>query len=165
MQNCRKILVGKISSAHSIKGEVKIHSYCFPQDQITTYTPLINAEDQEFKIARFRMNNDIMICKLEGVDDRNAAEALKGTELFTYRSQFAPEDEEEFYIEDLKNLTIIDLEGQKIGTVVAVHNYGADDILEILLDQTEKTELVAFTKEFFPEVNLASQTISCSYKL
>jgi 16S rRNA processing protein RimM len=100
-----------------------------------------------------------VVARLEGVADRDAAEALKGVELYVARDRLPPAAEGEFYHADLVGLAAVDAAGKAIGTIVAVHNFGAGDLLEIKLSGASKTELVPFTDAFVPEVDIAARRV------
>jgi 16S rRNA processing protein RimM len=164
MKNPKKIIVAKIGAAHSISGEVRLNSYCHPQEQVIKYNPLFDSEGREFWIEKVRPQKNILVCKFKEIHDRNQAEELNGIELFTHRSNFPEiQDMEEFYIEDLVDLDVIDLEGNKVGQVIYVHNYGAGDILEIEFLDAQR-EMISFTKKLFPQINLVDQTITYDAK-
>src|SRR6185503_8065326 len=97
-----------------------------------------------------------VVARLEGVDDRTAAEALKGVELYVDRDRLPAAAEGEFYHADLIGLAAIDPEGKRIGEIVAVQNFGAGDLLEIRLAGSGKTELVPFSEAAVPEVDIAA---------
>jgi 16S rRNA processing protein RimM len=97
----------------------------------------------------------MLVVKFAGIDDRNAAEALTGVELFVERSALLPPDPEEFYHADLIGLDAISPAGERLGAVVAVQNFGAGDILEIAPPRGA-TLLVPFTKAAAPEIDLAA---------
>ena len=103
----KQILISTIGAPHSIKGELRVNSYCNPQEQIIKYNPLFDAEGAEFWIEKIRVQKNVLICRFRNINDRDQAEALKGKELFTLRSNFAEiENDEEFYIEDLIGLDV-----------------------------------------------------------
>src|SRR6185295_13168229 len=89
-----------------------------------------------------------------GVADRNAAEALKGTELFVDRAALPGTDEDEFYHADLIGLEVQDSEGRVLGKVISLHNFGASDVLEFSRPDGD-TVLMAFTKQTAPVINVA----------
>ncbi len=97
-----------------------------------------------------------VVARLEGVSDRNAAEALKGVELYVDRDKLPAAAEGEFYHADLIGLAAVDPQGKRLGEIVAVQNYGAGDLLEIRLTGAGKTELVPFTEATVPEVDIAA---------
>jgi 16S rRNA processing protein RimM len=95
-----------------------------------------------------------VIARVSGVADRNAAEALKGARLFTERSQLPAAADDEFYHVDLIGLTAVSPAGEPVGEIVAVHNYGAGDLLEIRLAESRKTELLPFSAAYVPDVDI-----------
>lgn len=151
----RRILLGHISDAHGIKGEVLIKTHTGAPEAIAEYGPLTDGRGQAFEIRVIRVTPKGVVARVEGVADRTAAEALKGTELFTTREKLPDPDEDEFYHADLIGLSAVGPDGTVIGTVTAVANHGAGDIIEIALSGSRQTELVPFAKAYVPEVNLA----------
>jgi 16S rRNA processing protein RimM len=146
------ILVGVISSAHGIKGDVIIRS--FMEKPINIFSLALVKKDHKnikIKLIRPSSSDDSYVCKIDEVNDRNQAENLKGTKLFILRESMQELNENEFYIEDLKGLAVINETSDKIGTVSGVFNFGAGDIIEIrFLDN--KKELFPFRKELFLEI-------------
>jgi 16S rRNA processing protein RimM len=100
-----------------------------------------------------------VVASVAGIRDRTAAEALKGVSLYVDRDRLPPPDEGQFYHADLIGLAAVDPAGRPVGQVVAVHNHGAGDILEVRLADGGKTELVAFTDAFVPEVDLTGRRV------
>lgn len=158
------ICIGKVKSAHGIKGEVKIDSYTDIPDTIADYTELYNATgDKVYQMHYRSFAGHYIIASIDDVHTRNDAEALKGTKLYIYRDSLPETEEDEFYYEDLFGLTAELPDGTFLGTIKTVHNFGAGDILEITLDnQTGKTELYPFTKKIVPEVNIKAGKIVVS---
>ena len=96
------------------------------------YGPLFARDGRVFEILAIRPQGTVVVARLKGVDDRSAAEALNGTELFIERATLPEElEEEEFYHADLVGMDVLDERGERIGKVSAVQNFGAGDILEI----------------------------------
>jgi 16S rRNA processing protein RimM len=153
-----RILLGRISGAHGIRGEVVIHTYTAAPEDIGTYGPLLDKSGaQSFRIRSARVTTKGgVVARLEGISDRNAAEVLKGVELYVDRDKLPQAAEGEFYHADLVGLAAVDPQGKRIGEIVAVQNYGAGDLLEIRLTGAGKTELVPFTEATVPEVDIAA---------
>src|SRR5207253_1292409 len=126
-----KVLAGVITAAHGIKGEVKLKSFTADPKAIAAYGPLIASTGERFEIARLKPQKDGFIATLKGIADRNKAETLKGVELFVPRRQLPVPDDDEVYVHDLIGVTVMDLSGAQFGTVVAVPNFGAGDLIEI----------------------------------
>ena len=153
----RRVLLGRIASAHGIRGEVLIHAYTQAPENIGAYGPLSDADGMRtFTVASARVTQKGVVARLEGVNDRNAAEALRGVELYVDRKRLPATSEDEFYQADLVGLSAVDSSGEALGTIVAVHNFGAGDLLEIRLAASGKTELIPFTDEVVPGVDIAA---------
>jgi 16S rRNA processing protein RimM len=154
-----KILVGVFGAPHGIRGEMRLKSFTGDPAAIATYVPLQDESGvRNFIIEALRpIGKDIFVARVQGVADRNAAEAFNGTELFVPREALPPPDEGEFYQADLIGLRVEDDQRRVLGSVVAVHNFGAGDILEIApstdaADQT--TTMLAFTRALVPVVDV-----------
>ena len=157
----KPILLGRIVAAHGIRGEVQIVSHTAAPDAIGGYGPLADAAGQRhFTVRVVRVTPKGVIARIEGVTDRNAAEALRGTDLYVDRARLPPPGEGEYYHEDLIGLAAHDADGKRIGAVVAMPNYGAGDLVEIKLDGSRQTELIPFQKAFVPTVDVAAGRIT-----
>jgi len=152
-----RILLGRISGAHGIRGEVVIHAYTVTPESIGAYGPVFDkAGTRSFEIASARATPKGVVARLKGVGDRTAAEALKGVELYVNRDRLPAAAEGEFYHADLIGLAAVAPEGMQIGEIVAVQNFGAGDLLEIRLAASGKIELVPFTEAVVPEIDIAA---------
>jgi 16S rRNA processing protein RimM len=152
----RRILLGRIAAPHGIRGDVVIESYAGEPQAIAAYGPL-ESEDgtRKIEINVVRVTPKGVIAHVAGVDDRTSAESLKGLLLYVERARLPAAAEGEYYRADLIGLAAEDREGRKVGTVVAVENYGAGDILELRLEGRAKTELIPFSDAFVPVVDTA----------
>jgi len=126
-----KILLAQIGAPHGIKGEVRVKPFGEP-DMLDQYGKLETKEGKKFKIKRMRPQKNMMVVKFEGVNTREEAEALNRVELFIDRTKLPElEEEDEFYIEDLIGMDVLDESGVQLGTVLAVPNFGAGDMIEV----------------------------------
>lgn len=149
-----RLCLGVITGAHGIRGQVRIKSFTADPEQLTAYGALSDAKgDKVFKLTVNGQSKGQLIAKIKGVNDRNAAEDLKGQELFIERSRLPAPDEEEFYHADLIGLAVETIDGEAYGTVKAVHDFGAGDILDIKLT-SGKGAMLPFTKETVPTIDL-----------
>ena len=141
--------------AQGLKGEVKAKIFTAAPDALPRYGKLHARDGRTFTITAFRPSKqgEAVIAFAE-VKDRNTAEALKGTELFVSRDALPEPDEDEFYHADLVGLEARDSEGRVIGKVVAVHNFGASDVIELARDDGDSVHL-AFTRETVPVIKIA----------
>jgi 16S rRNA processing protein RimM len=129
---------------------------------VAAYGPLSNADGtRNFEVASLRSaGGGSVIARLSGVTDRNGAEALRGMELFVARDALPSSAKDEFYHSDLIGLTAISAEGETLGEIVAVQNYGAGDLLELRLAHSRQTELIPFESAHVPKVDLESGRIT-----
>ncbi|MEI7790039.1 MAG: ribosome maturation factor RimM [Alphaproteobacteria bacterium] len=149
------ILLAAVMGAQGLKGEVKAKIFTAAPDALPRYGKLHARDGRTFTITAFRPSKqgEAVIAFAE-VKDRNTAEALKGTELFVSRDALPEPDEDEFYHADLVGLEARDSEGRVIGKVVAVHNFGASDVIELARDDGDSVHL-AFTRETVPVIEIA----------
>jgi 16S rRNA processing protein RimM len=155
----REILVGVFGAAHGIRGEVRLKSYTADPAAIRTYGPLLDANGmRRYVLEALRpTGKDMFVARVKGVSDRKSAEALNGIELFVPRDALPSPGDEEFYHTDLIGLRVENERGEVLGSVVALHNFGAGDILEIVSppDATDKTTaMLAFTRALVPVVDV-----------
>jgi 16S rRNA processing protein RimM len=155
----KRILLGRIADAHGIRGEVLIKTFTERPEDIGAYGPLDDGAGRTLAIEATRVTQKGVVARIAGVGDRNGAEALKGAPLYVDRERLPAPAKGEFYHADLIGLAAVDPDGCTVGEVVAVYNHGAGDILEVRLAESGKTELVAFTDAFVPEVDLAGRRV------
>lgn len=156
----QRILLGRITGAQGLKGEIVVASYAADPGDIASYGPLSDADGRHtFSLSVVRVADKGVIARVEGVADRTAAEKLKGTELWIDRSLLPAADEREYYHADLIGLKAVAPDGRPIGEIVAVENFGAGDLLDIRLDGSPKTELVPFTDACVPEIDFAGRRV------
>ena len=152
------VLLAQIGAAHGIRGEVRIKPFG-DADMLDRYGPLYDAQGRSYEITAMRPQETVLVVRFRGIDSREAAEALNGVELFVDRSALPAPEEDEFYLSDLIGLQTVSPEGEMLGKVVEVHDFGAGDILEVRL-ANGKSELFAFTRENFPDIRIAQGEIT-----
>jgi 16S rRNA processing protein RimM len=151
------VLLGRISGAQGLKGEVRITTFTDAPENLAAYGPLTTPDGRLFRIEDLRpVKGAVVAARLAGIADRTAAEALRGVELYVSRECLPPPDEDEWYYDDLVGLAAISPEGAAIGEVIAVQNYGAGDLLEIRVSGERQTLLVPFTEAAVPQVDIAA---------
>jgi 16S rRNA processing protein RimM len=151
-----RVLLGTIANAHGIRGEVILRTYTSDPEAIAGYGPLSDeAGRRTFKIKSARVTPKGVIARLDGVSDRNAAEALRGVDLYVARARLPKPAEKEFYYADLIGLTARDEAGAEIGWIVNVVNFGAGDLLEIRFNDTKQTDYIPFTDACVPNVDVS----------
>lgn len=154
----KKILLGTIGAAHGIKGQVRIASHTQDPEAIASYGPLeTNRPGLTVTIESARLSKTVLIARLKGIRDRNAAELLNGVALYVDRDKLPPpDDEDDFYHADLIGLDArLEGSGVSIGAVLALHNYGAGDLIEIQDPRSGDTFLYPFTKAVVPSIRIA----------
>jgi 16S rRNA processing protein RimM len=154
----QRLLMGRIGAAHGIKGEVRIQSFTEEPLALKDYGELsTNRPGLTVTIEAARATTNVLVARLKGVNDRNAAERLNGVELYVDRERLPEiEDEDDFYLADLIGLEARGEDGVALGKVLAVPNFGAGDILEIGGGPTGETRLVPFTRAAVPEIRLSA---------
>lgn len=158
MADDRRLLLGYVSGAHGVRGEVLVRSYTADPAAIGDYGPLSDARGaRAIDLRVVRVTTKGVVARIRGIGDRNEAEALRGLELYAPAHRLPAPADGEFYHADLIGLTAVTSEGATVGEIIAVHNFGAGDIIEIRLAGGRQTELVPFTDRFVPEVDLAGR--------
>lgn len=156
----KRVLLGHISTAHGIRGEVLVKTHTVEPGAIASYGALTDAGGlAPLKLKVLRVTPKGVVARVAGVVDRNGAEALRGRELWVARSAMPEPSEDEFYHADLIGLAAFDEAGKALGTVVGIENYGAGDLVAIRGPGGVATELVPFTKSFVPVVDFAGRRI------
>ena len=141
-----QVLVGVIVGAHGIKGEVKLKSFTSDPLSIGRYGPLQSSSGQQFEIIKLKPAKDDFIASLKNVNDRNEAETLKGVELFVAREKLPKLKTHEAYAHDLMGLDVVLENGNKLGKLIAMPNYGAGDLLEVAVEGNSETILIPFQR-------------------
>ena len=160
MSESERVRVGRITAAHGVRGEVKIRCFTELPEDVGAYGPLHDANGHSLQLSSIRpAKGPFVVARIEGVNDRNAAEALAGHDLFVPRDRLPPPDEDEWYYSDLIGLTAVDPDGTSLGRVIAVHDFGAGDLIEIA-PPSGKAFMVPFTAQCVPDIKLADGTIT-----
>lgn len=150
-----KICVAKIGAAHGVRGEVKLWPFTEDPLAVLHYGPLSTKDGaRQFEVARAREAKGHLVATLKGVASRNDAERLNGLELYIARDKLPPTDDDEYYHADLIGLAAESAAGEPIGRVVAIHNFGAGDIIEIAPPKGP-TLMLPFTNAVVPTVDIA----------
>ena len=153
------VLLAIVLGAHGLKGEVKLKLFSENPDALKSYGVLTAGDGRQIELISSRAHKrDEMVVQLKGFSDRNAAENLKGQRLYVPRSALPPPPEDEFYHADLIGLRAEDENGNALGTIAAVHNFGAGDVIEIT-DEKNASYFVSFTREAVPVVDIKSKRV------
>jgi 16S rRNA processing protein RimM len=156
----QRVCVGRIGAPHGIRGDVKLHSFTAEPMAIADYGAL-ESEDGALSLTleTVRPTKDALVARFKGIDDRSAAERLRNVELYVPRDRLPAPTAGEFYHADLIGLAAVTSDGAAFGTVVAVHDFGAGDILELQPRTGGATIMLPFTDAFVPSVDMAGGRI------
>ncbi len=154
------ILMATIGAAQGLRGEVRVKSYTADPTALGDYGNLHSDDGRVFEILEIREAKTVAIVRFRGINDRNAAEALNGLELFIERDNLPDEelDDDEFYYADLEGLEAVDADGKSYGTVSAVFDFGAGDLLE-LKGPGRRPALIPFSEAAVLEIDLEAGKI------
>ncbi len=159
MSKSDKICIGVIAGAHGVRGAVRVKSFTADIDAVAGYGILSDAKGkQSFEIQVTGQTKGQLIANIKGVNDRNDAEDLKGMELFIDRNALPETDEDEFYYTDLIGMRMETSDGTHYGMLKAVHNFGADDLLDVNLAEGG-TVMLPFTKEVIPNIDMKARLL------
>jgi 16S rRNA processing protein RimM len=149
------ICVARIGAAHGVRGEVKLWTFTQDPLAVKAYGPLRTKDGaRRFEVTYARQAKDHLVATLKGVTSRDEAERLNGLELYVAREKLPDTDKGEYYHADLIGLTAVTAAGAPLGRVVAIHNFGAGDIIEIAPPHGA-TMLLPFTNAVVPTVDLS----------
>ena len=149
------ICVARIGAAHGVRGAVKLWTFTEDPLAVKRYGPLTTKDGaRQFEVTHAREANGHLVATLKGIATRDEAERLNGIELYVARDQLPATDEDEYYHADLIGLAAVNAANEPIGRVLAIHNFGAGDIIEIAPAQGA-TLLLPFTNAVVPTVDLA----------
>lgn len=159
-----RVCVARIGAAHGIGGEVKLWPFTAEPGAVTHYGTLETADGaRRLEIEALRSGGDFLIARFKGIADRTAAEGLRNVDLFVPRERLPAPDADEFYHADLIGLAVEDRAGTNLGHIIAVHNFGAGDLLEIDGGSADAggrpsgaTVLIPFTSAIVPILDLAA---------
>ena len=166
MKSGKKILVGKISNPHGIKGWVKVISFTDPIENILSYkkwTISDNETEKTYCLEDSRIQGNKIVIKLEGVNNRDDADLLKNLQIEINRSDLPELEENSYYWEDLVDFNVIDIKGNPVGKVDSLFRTGSNDVL-VIINETKERLLVPFImEEVIKYVDLAKELISIDW--
>ena len=152
-----RVCVGVITGSHGVRGALRIKSFTAEPAHVAAYGKVTMGEGLNSVVLRVTgQAKGAVVAKIEGVTNRDVAQALKGTKLYVPRAALPEPEEDEYYYDNLVGLDVRSLEGGALGTIQAVHNYGAGDILDIRAPEGKDGGelMLPFTREVVPKVNL-----------
>jgi 16S rRNA processing protein RimM len=151
-----RVRVAKIGAAHGVRGEVRLFAYTQDPLAVRSYGELEDESGaRRFRIVSLRAAKDHLVAQIEGVGDRDEASRLTHVELYVPRARLPQQKEADtFYHADLVGLSVETKEGEKLGEVIGVRNFGAGDLLEIKLANGGKTALLPFIDPYVPLIDV-----------
>ena len=150
------ILVAQVSGAFGVKGEIRVTAHTDDPLSLLAYSPLKNADGAPvLTLITGRAIKGALIGRAREVETREQAEVLRGLRLYIDRADLPAPDEDEFYLTDLVGLAARSPDGQALGQVRSVHNFGAGDLLEIEPKDGAASWWAPFTKAVAPQVRIA----------
>ena len=157
-----RILLGRIGRAQGLRGEVRLTSFTQNPLAVASYGPLESADGKrQFVLEHVSLRKDVIVARIAGVSDRTAAEALVHQELWIERDKLnIAADEDEFLHADLIGCDVVTMDGDVLGKVFDLPNYGAGDLVEITLEGSAKTALLPFTKACVPHIDIAARHVT-----
>jgi 16S rRNA processing protein RimM len=151
-----RICVARIGAAHGVRGAVKLWTFTEDPFAVKRYGPLSTKDGtRQFEVTHAREAKGHLVATLKGIATRNEAERLNGVELYIPRDRLPDTGDGEYYHADLVGLAALTQANEPIGRVVAIHNFGAGDIIEIAPPQGP-TMLLPFTNAVVPTVDIAA---------
>jgi 16S rRNA processing protein RimM len=149
------VCVARIGAAHGVRGAVKLWTFTEDPLAVQSYGPLMTKDGaRQFEIANVREAKDHLVATFKGIVTRDDAEKLNGIELYVPREKLPATDDDEYYHADLIGLTAVNAAEEPLGRVIAIHNFGAGDIIEIAPPKGA-TMLLPFTNAVVPTVDIA----------
>src|SRR6266700_2507629 len=153
------ICVARIGAAHGVRGAVKLWTFTEDPLAVKRYGPLMTKDGaRQFELTHVREAKDHLVATLKGVATREEAERLNGIELYVAREKLPATDDDEYYHADLIGLAVVNAANEPLGRVIAIHNFGAGDIIEIA-PPNGATMLLPFTNAVVPTVDLAQERV------
>ena len=149
------ICVARIGAAHGVRGAVKLWTFTEDPLAVKHYGPLMTKDGaRQFEVTHAREAKDHLVATLKGIATRDEAERLNGIELYIQRDRLPATEDDEYYHADLIGLDAVTSANEPLGRVIAIHNFGAGDIIEIAPPHGA-TMLLPFTNAVVPTVDLA----------
>ena len=149
------ICVGAIGAARGLRGELRVKSFTDDIEALGAYGPLTDETGTKtFALKVLGQQKGLVLVRIKGVDNRNAADALKGQTLYIERSRLPQTDEDEFYFSDLVGLKAELVDGSAFGDVALANDFGGGPFLEVATRDHGRV-LVPFTKACVPVVDIA----------
>lgn len=153
-----RIKVGEIVAARGVGGQVKIKTFTEDPFALGRYG-LSDASGNGFSVRPVTARGHTLVASVAGVRDRSAAERLIGTALYVDKTDLPPLPDGQFYFAELIGLDMRLADGTLFGTVEAMHNFGAGDIVEVALSPGGRTEMLPFNARVVEKIDIENRFI------
>lgn len=151
--------VGRVAGAFGVRGEVRITAYTEEPKALVGFRELLREDGAiGLTVISGRPHKDGIVAKVREIETKEQADAMRGLSLYVKRASLPEPEEDEFYLTDLFGMTAVSPEGEALGVVKTVRDFGAGDVLEVQ-PKGGPSWWVAFTRENVPEVRLAERTL------
>jgi 16S rRNA processing protein RimM len=147
------VCVAVVATAHGLRGMLKLRCFTERPEDVAAYGPVYDQNGRCLELEVIGPAPGGVLARAQGVEDRCAAEALRGTELFVPRSALPELASDEFYYSDLEGMEALHPDGSRFGVVYGVANFGAGDLIEVVADDGRRISL-PFTRETVPSIDL-----------
>ncbi|MBL4720192.1 MAG: 16S rRNA processing protein RimM [Alphaproteobacteria bacterium] len=149
----KRVCLGVITGSHGVRGQVRVKSFAAEPKDVVAYGPLSDESGaRAYELTLTGTAKGVLLARIAGVQDRDEADALRGVELWVDRSKLPNADDGEFYHADLIGLPAVHLDGAPFGTVLALHDFGAGEMIEFDLE-SGGTAILPFTHDAIPEIS------------
>lgn len=152
-----KVLLGTCSKVHGIKGAVVFSLFNAESSILKKGMQVFDEKENLYKIKNINFTNKVIV-ELEGIEDRNKAEALVPFQIYANRSDFPKLDEDEVYLSDIIGFKVFNTENKEVGVINSFYDHGAGEVAVILLKSGEELEL-PFVKAFFPDIDFNKNSV------
>lgn len=161
------VVMGKVVAAHGIRGWVKVQTYTEYLDSLLDFDTWYLGNDRQawrpVEVLEADVHGKVVVARLQGVEDRTAAEGYKGLLVAVPRAALPEAEEGEYYWSDLIGMNVLDLTGAPLGTVVGLLETGANDVLSVR-DATGKELLIPFIDHVIQQVDKDQQVIRVDWQ-
>jgi 16S rRNA processing protein RimM len=163
MPDGARICLGQIGAPYGVRGQVRLRSFTSDPEAIAGYGSLQTEDGRILQLESLRPAKDHFVAAFAGICDRDAAGQLANARLYVPRERLPQlADADEYYHADLIGLAAVDRAGRRLGTVVAIYNFGAGDLIEVSLDEGGQTEMLPFDALHVPDVDVGAGRIMIS---
>jgi 16S rRNA processing protein RimM len=153
------VCVAVVAAAHGLRGVLKLRCFTERAEDVAAYGPVFDGSTRrQFELEVIGPAPGGVLARARGIEDRNAAEALRGTELLVPRAALPELGPDEFYYSDLEGMEALRADGSRLGLVQGVDNFGAGDLIEVLADDGRRLSL-PFTRRTVPSIDLAQRRL------